>query len=61
MSWSPDYADDPAEVFVGIETDRELLVGALIAPRLPGVGDQPAGGLPLPRPARHLAGQVRQA
>ena len=26
-----DYADDPGEVVIGIETDRGLLVGALLA------------------------------
>jgi hypothetical protein len=30
-SSSPDHASDPAEVVVGIETDRGLLVGALVA------------------------------
>jgi Transposase len=43
-----DYTDDPAEVTIGIATDRGLLVGALIAPRLPGVRDQPVGSLALP-------------
>ena len=29
--WSPPIADDPAEVAVGIKTDRGLWVGALVA------------------------------
>ena len=31
MSWSPLHADEPAEVVIGIETDRGLFVAALVA------------------------------
>jgi hypothetical protein len=50
------HAQDPAQVAVGIETDRGLLVGALLAAGYQGVCGQPAGGQPLSQPAWQLAG-----
>jgi Transposase len=52
------HAEDPGQVVVGIETDRGLLVGALLAAGYQGVCGQPAGGQPLPRPTQRLWGQV---
>ena len=52
------HAQDPAEVAVGIETDRGLLVGALLAVGYQVYAVNPAYGEPLPRSAWQLAGQV---
>jgi hypothetical protein len=52
------HASDPAEVVVGIETDRGLLVGALGGGWLPGGGGEPVGGQPLSGAAHDLSGQV---
>ncbi len=39
-----DHASDPAEVVVGIDTDRGLLGGGAGRGRLPGDRGEPAGG-----------------
>jgi Transposase len=51
------HAQDPAEVAVGIETDRGLLVGAG-GRWVSGVWGQPAHGEPLSRSAWQQPGQV---
>ena len=52
------WAEEPAEVVVGIETDRGLLVGALVAAGYQVVAGQSAGGQPLSGAPHHLPGQV---
>ena len=54
-----EHADEPDEVVVGIETDRGLLVSALVAAGYHGPCGQPARGVPLPRAPHHEPGQVR--
>jgi hypothetical protein len=53
------HAQGPAEVVVGIETDRGLLVGALLAAGYQMYAVNPHTVSPLPRPARQQPGQVR--
>ena len=53
------HAEEPAQVIIGIETDRGLWVDALDRGRLSGVRGQSAGGSPLPRPPPRLGSQVR--
>src|SRR5215203_1788128 len=51
------HAQGPAEVVVGIETDRGLLVGALLAAGYQMYAVNPHTVSPLPRPARQQPGQ----
>jgi hypothetical protein len=53
-----DHASDPAGVVVGIETDRGLLVGALVAAGYQVVGGESVGGQPLSGAPHDLPGQV---
>jgi transposase len=52
------HASDPAEVVVGIETDRGAAGGSAGRSGLPGGGSESAGGQPLSGAPHHLGGQV---
>ena len=54
-----EHAEDPAQVVIGIETDRGLWVEALTAAEYQVFAVKPAGGGPLPRPPPRLGSQVR--
>ena len=54
------HTQDPAEVAVGIETDRGPAGRGAAGRGLPGVCGQPADGESLPRSARQQPGQVRR-
>lgn len=54
------HAEEPAQVVIGIETDRGLWVEALAAAGYQVFADQPPGGGPLPRPPPGFRSQVRR-
>ena len=54
-----DHAEEPAEVVVGIEIDRGLLVDSLVGAGYRVYGREPPGGQPLPRSPYDLGRQVR--
>ncbi len=54
-----EHAQDPAQVVIGIETDRGLWGGCLDRRRVSDVRGQPAGSGPLPRPPPHFRSQIR--
>jgi transposase len=53
------WVAEPAEVVVGIETDRGLLVGALVAAGYQVVAVNPLAAQSLSGAPHHLGGQVR--
>ena len=55
-----EHAQEPAEVVIGIETDRGPWVAAPPRRRLPGLRHQPAGSVPLPRAPPGRRREVRQ-
>lgn len=54
-----EYSEEPTSVAVGIETDRGLLVGSLVAAGYQVFAHKSDGGESIPRPSRDLRCEVR--